>query len=119
MINQFLQNEITVKLKDLTANNTYINDKDNILVKLYDLIKKDIKENGLSDKGTFITVDSSNKVMDGNHRVNILHELYGPEYEVTVLQWKFPLWVFSIGVTIIEFIRWAFNKAKALYSKVG
>ena len=117
--NQLLQNEVKIKLKDLVSNLNESDRDDYNMVMIYDLLKKDIKKNGLSDKAKPITIDSTNKVMDGNHRINILYELYGPDYEVTVLKWPFPIWFFSMLITITEFVRWAFNKAKALYSKVG
>jgi len=117
-IGSWFQSDATVKLKDLTHRIDFKEeDRDPILVKIYDIIKTDIEKNGY-DPNTKnpIHIDSTNKVMDGNHRINIMYDLYGPDYEMTFKQWMFPVWVVGGVITIASFLEWAYIKAKALYS---
>jgi hypothetical protein len=77
--------EVRMKLSEITPQyDPSINGKK------YKLLAEDMKANGLNYKKGMITIkiNSDNVIGDGNHRYKILKQIYGPDYEISVLKIK-------------------------------
>jgi hypothetical protein len=73
--------ERKVRLSDLTPEY-----KPKLFSEYYQSIKKDMTINGLNlDKGV-ITVKKNNNIIDGHHRYFLLKEIFGDDYEITVIE---------------------------------
>jgi hypothetical protein len=85
------------ELKTLKTNQPYFWNKSN-RKSLYD----DLKENGLNTKKGNIKVTFDNHIIDGHHRHKILMEIYGEDYEIKVIKFPFPKFLYiSLLYTIL------------------
>ena len=111
---EYFWREVNIKLKDIQCNIEHIN----INTPMYEALKKDIKKNGLGGYPLPVRIDSNNNLMDGNHRIKILKELYDPEHKVLISQQKFPTWIGVLLGLLYSLLLWLWdtrpvNKVKA------
>ena len=95
---------VDIKLKDIKSNTNL-----NINTPMYKALKDDIEKNGLGDYPLPVRVDANNVIMDGNHRIEILRELYEPDYIIKINRSKFPSWIGIVVGLLIQFSLWLWN----------
>ena len=93
--------------------------KRKVKVRLGDLTFSGSQADGIFGDAKEPHIDTTNNVIDGNHRLHKLIKEEGPDHEIEIYQYIVPFWMLLITAGIIEMLKWLFNKAKALYSKVG
>ena len=104
LIETYLWDMVEIKLKDIKSNTNL-----NINTPMYKALKDDIEKNGLGDYPLPVRVDANNVIMDGNHRIEILRELYEPDYIIKINRSKFPSWIGIVVGLLIQFSLWLWN----------
>ena len=104
LIETYLWDMVDIKLKDIKSNTNL-----NINTPMYKAQKDDIEKNGLGDYPLPVRVDANNVIMDGNHRIEILRELYEPDYIIKINRSKFPSWIGIVVGLLIQFSLWLWN----------
>ena len=104
LIETYLWDMVDIKLKDIKSNTNL-----NINTPMYKALKDDIEKNGLGDYPLPVRVDANNVIMDGNHRIEILRELYEPDYIIKINRSKFPSWIGIVVGLLIQFSLWLWN----------
>ena len=99
---------VLVKVKDLKP--TFGGDSfswgDDKSKKLY----KEIYNNGFDYEKSVITVTNDNHIIDGHHRVKILEDIYGGDYEIYVQKWRVSRKTYITLLVTISLILSPFNK---------
>lgn len=91
----------TVKLGDIFPRKHIVWDKSHVDM------TDDVVENYDINKGV-ITVSSDNKVLDGNHRYEILANRYGCDHEIQIDRKPYKRYVYAIRFWVLFLFTWPF-----------
>ena len=106
-------------IKELFHNFSYMTSlRNKTKVRIGDLKLSSSADNEIYGDACPLTIDSDNKVCDGNHRIYKLLQENGPDHEIEVVKYKYPQWTALVAIAINAFFIWSNEKWQSIKGEI-